>query len=81
MQFVLGLAHYLLSVGQLMTSGYSILFDDKFYVIHDKKSRLVIATVNKAQNNMFSLEVSKVENYALVSHGSNEDYGIFVMDT
>ncbi|XP_057250732.1 uncharacterized protein LOC130591431 [Beta vulgaris subsp. vulgaris] len=35
-QYVPGLAHNLLSVGQLMISGYSIIFDDKSCSIHER---------------------------------------------
>ena len=35
--FVPSLSHNLLSVGQLMASGYSVLFDDASCTIRDKK--------------------------------------------
>ena len=37
-QFVPTLAHNLLSVGQLMTSGYSVMFDGSSCVINEKKT-------------------------------------------
>ena len=52
-QFVLSLAHNLLNIGQLMTSGYSIVFDNDSCVIHDKISSQTLATVHKTPNRTF----------------------------
>ncbi|XP_020243384.1 uncharacterized protein LOC109821619 [Asparagus officinalis] len=51
-QFVPKLAHNLLSVGQLMAGGYTIIFDDGECVIKDKKSGQTIVNVHmtKKQN-------------------------------
>ncbi|KAJ7946728.1 Retrovirus-related Pol polyprotein from transposon TNT 1-94 [Quillaja saponaria] len=64
-----GLSHNLLSIGQLMISGYSILFDDGFCTIKDKKYGQITAKVPMAKNKMFPLEVSMIENYAMVANG------------
>lgn len=45
--------NFLISIGKLMTSGYSILFDDGCYFIRDKKSGQIIAKVPMANNKMF----------------------------
>lgn len=66
------LYHNLLSIGQLMTSEYSILFDYGHCVIRDKTSRHVIAKVPMAKNKMFPLEVSMIERYAMVASYDNE---------
>ena len=66
------LSHNLLSIGQLMTSGYSILFDDGFCTIKDKKSGQIIAKVPMASNKMFPLEVSMVEKCAMVASGDSD---------
>ncbi|XP_074266058.1 uncharacterized protein LOC141588518 [Silene latifolia] len=44
-QFVPGLAHNLLSIGQLMNNGYKIIFDDDMCAVIDKKSGQSIAKV------------------------------------
>ena len=72
MVVVPSLYHNLLSIGQLMTSGYSILFDDGHYVIRDKSSRHVIAKVPMAKNKMLPLEVSMIERYTMVASYDNE---------
>lgn len=70
-QYVPTLAHNLLSVGQLMTSGYSVVFDDNACDIRDKKSGRTIARVPMTQNKMFPLDISNVGT-ALVVKGKNE---------
>lgn len=70
--FVPSLSHNLLSIGQLMISGYSILFDDGVCIIKDKKSGQITAKVSMAKNKMFPLEVSMIENYAMIANGDSE---------
>ncbi|KAJ0028774.1 hypothetical protein Pint_36322 [Pistacia integerrima] len=64
--FIPHLSQNLLSVGQLMASGYSILFDDVSCVIRDKKVDRIIVDVRMTPNKLFPLEVSSVESHALV---------------
>ncbi|KAK2976681.1 hypothetical protein RJ640_004282 [Escallonia rubra] len=58
-------AHNLLSVGQLMACGYSILFDDGACVIEDKKSGQIIVSVRMAESMIFPLEVSNIDKKVL----------------
>ncbi|GKE42540.1 putative gag-pol polyprotein, identical, partial [Tanacetum coccineum] len=67
-EHVPSLAHNLLSVGQLMCSGHSILFDDDSCVIKDKKSGKVVA--NMTQNRIFPFDISTVESFDLVAGAS-----------
>ena len=71
-QYVPSLAHNLLSVEQLMGSGYSILLDDEACVIKEKKLGLAMVSIHMTKNKMFPLEVSNVENFALVVGGKND---------
>ena len=71
-QFVPRLAHNLLSVGQLMISGYKVVFDGDSCVVNDKKSGQIIANVHMTQNKMFPLDVSNVVSKALVVRENNE---------
>ena len=71
-QYVPTWAHNLLSVGQLMKGGFSILFDGNACVIIDKKSRQTIANVLMTQNNMFPFDISNVGSNAFVVKGKNE---------
>ncbi|XP_076894582.1 uncharacterized protein LOC143546911 [Bidens hawaiensis] len=50
----------LLSVGQLMKKGYSLLFDDNKCLIKNKTTNSTLMTVMVASNNMFLLDASKV---------------------
>uniref|UniRef100_A0A3Q7HIM5 Uncharacterized protein n=1 Tax=Solanum lycopersicum TaxID=4081 RepID=A0A3Q7HIM5_SOLLC len=59
--FVPSLSHNLLSIEQLMISGYSISFDDGVCTIKNKKFGKTIAKVPMTNNKMFPLEVSMVE--------------------
>jgi len=82
-QYVPNLAHNLLSVGQLIaggysilfgqliTGGYSILFDDCCCTVYDKKSAQSIVKISMTQNHMFPLEVSSVQNCALIAKTSD----------
>ena len=70
MRYVVTLDHNPLSVGQLMTSEYSIVFDDQARGIKDKKSGRTHVFMTK--NKMFLLDISSVENIALVFKGKNE---------
>ena len=71
-QYVPTLGHNLLSAGQLMKGGFSILFDGNACVIIDKKSRQTIANVLVTQNNMFPFDISNAGSNALVVKGKNE---------
>ncbi|RVW26239.1 Retrovirus-related Pol polyprotein from transposon TNT 1-94 [Vitis vinifera] len=70
--FIPSLTQNLLSVGQLMVSGYSILFDGATCVIKDKKSDQIIVDVRMAANKLFPLEVSSIEKHALVVKETSE---------
>ncbi|KMT07734.1 hypothetical protein BVRB_6g146570 [Beta vulgaris subsp. vulgaris] len=70
--FVPNLAHNLLSVGQLVKNGYVVVFDDGHCVIKDKKSGQNIASVSMTRNKMFPLDMSSVDNRALVCKGCTE---------
>ncbi|XP_016570895.2 uncharacterized protein LOC107868760 [Capsicum annuum] len=71
-QFVPSLAYKLLSVGQLMVNGYSILFDNDSCIVSDKKSGQTVAIVPMTQNNMFPLNVSNIIKNVLVVKSVNE---------
>ncbi|XP_037493577.1 uncharacterized protein LOC119370128 [Jatropha curcas] len=61
----------LLSVGQLMAGGHSILFDDNTCVITNKKlSRRV--QIPMTLNKMFPLDVSNMENFALAANAKDD---------
>ncbi|KAK2983132.1 hypothetical protein RJ640_022604 [Escallonia rubra] len=66
-QFVPNLRYNLLSVGQLMADGYSVLFNDGACVIKDKQSGCRMINISMTQNKMFPLEVSKIENFVLAT--------------
>lgn len=72
MQLSLALAHNLLTVGQLRSSGYSVLFKNSVCVVSDITSGQTIAVVPTPLNNMFPLNVSSVKINALIAKGVNE---------
>ncbi|KAH0647717.1 hypothetical protein KY290_033702 [Solanum tuberosum] len=61
--FAPSLAHNLLSVGQLLSCGFSVLFDDVSCVIKNKKSGQILANIHMT----LPFEVSKVEQALIVS--------------
>ena len=70
--FVPTLSHNLLSVGQLVNDGYSVIFDDGSCTIRDKKSGLIIVNVCMTQSKMFPLDVSNIKRHALITTQKNE---------
>lgn len=70
-QFVPDLGYNLLSVGQLMTDGYSVWFDDDACVITNKKSGKKVC-ITMTPNNMFPLDVSNMENFALAASAKDD---------
>nr|GEX62198.1 retrovirus-related Pol polyprotein from transposon TNT 1-94 [Tanacetum cinerariifolium] len=52
------LAHNLVSVGQLMESGHSLLFDDGKCIIRNKATNEIVARAYMTENRMFPLEFS-----------------------
>lgn len=58
LQFVPNLAHNLLGIGQLMSSGYKIEFDSDMCNVIDNNSGHCIANIHMTQNRMFPLDVS-----------------------
>ncbi|KAH7561041.1 hypothetical protein JRO89_XS10G0161900 [Xanthoceras sorbifolium] len=71
--FIPSLAHNLLSVGQLITVGYSVLFDNGTCVIKEKKSGKTIVNVYMMENKMFSLDVLHTDNHAVVVEKTNDN--------
>lgn len=69
-QYVPNLAHNLLSVGQLLESGYKIEFDDSCCSVYEKKSGQSLVSVYMSHNRMLPLQVANVENYSLVAKSS-----------
>ena len=59
-QYIPGLVHNLLSVGQLNASGYSVLFEHECCTIKDNCTGVQLAKVQRLENNMFPLELSAV---------------------
>ena len=57
-QYVPRLAHNLLSVGQLLNSGYSVLFENGACLIQDRSSKETIVKIAMGKNKMFPLDFS-----------------------
>lgn len=68
-QYVQSIVHNLLSVGQLLSNGYSILFDNEACIIQDKNTGLQLSSVQMNKNRMFPLEVLYMEAHSLVIGG------------
>lgn len=65
--YVPGLAHNLISIGQLMKKGYYVVFDDDKCLLYDKESMQLIYSVKMAEDKMFPLVFSKVPINAFTS--------------
>lgn len=71
-QYVPNLAHNLLSVGQLINSGYSVLFENDLCLICDKKSKEVVVKIVMGRNRMFPLDLSGNVSKALTVRGDDD---------
>ncbi|XP_074298619.1 uncharacterized protein LOC141629535 [Silene latifolia] len=82
-QYVPQLAYNLLSVGQLLESGFSLSFDNNSCEIKDKKSNEIVAMTSMGRNKMFSLDLVKSMGRALTSERRmiRPDCGILGMAT
>ncbi|KAH1232103.1 Retrovirus-related Pol polyprotein from transposon TNT 1-94 [Glycine max] len=78
-QYVPNLAHYLLSVGQLLNSGYSVLFENDFCLICDKKSKEVVVKIVMGRNRMFPLDLSGNVSKALTVKGDDDGVRIYIL--
>ncbi|KAF3651721.1 putative chaperonin 60 subunit beta 4, chloroplastic-like [Capsicum annuum] len=70
-KFVPDLGYNLINVGQLMTDGYSLWFDGDECVVTNKKSGKKVR-ITMTPNNMFPLDVSNMENFALAASAKND---------
>ena len=71
-QYVPSIVHNLLSVGQLLSNGYFVLFDNEDCIIRDKDTGLQLASVQMTKNRMFPLEVSNMDGHSSVAGGTKE---------
>ena len=65
--FTPSFAHNLLSVGQLMESGYAILFDDGKCTVKHKSTGRIVACTYMSSNRMFAFDLTKEPEMAMVS--------------
>ncbi|PKA51556.1 hypothetical protein AXF42_Ash002923 [Apostasia shenzhenica] len=70
--FVLKLTNNLLSIGQLVASGCSILFDNATCKIKDKESGQIIIDIQMTSNNIFSLKILSIGNHVLIVEKMNK---------
>ncbi|GKU85713.1 hypothetical protein SLEP1_g340 [Rubroshorea leprosula] len=66
--YIPNLAHNLLSVGQLVENGYVVEFHDGLCEIKCSKSNMSLAKIPMAKNKMFPLEISFLNDLALVAN-------------
>lgn len=59
-QFVPGLAHNLLSVGQLLAREYSVVFNQDSCAITDNHTKRQVIKIQKSRNNIFPIDVSSI---------------------
>ncbi|XP_039119907.1 uncharacterized protein LOC120256248 [Dioscorea cayenensis subsp. rotundata] len=65
-QYVLGLMHNLLSVGQLLLKGYSVLFEGNNCIIKDERIGNLIIFIPRTGNNMFLVDISEIGRASVV---------------
>lgn len=71
--YVLGLAHNLLSVGLLLTKGYSIVFKNDKCIINDNQEKNYIITISRSSNILFPLNIANVERLNIVVKSQTQE--------
>lgn len=66
-QYVPTLGFNLISIGQLLSCGYLVLFDNEQCCISDKKTECVLTTIMMMKSQMFPLDVSQMEKFVLTA--------------
>ena len=66
-QFVPSLAHNLLSVGQLMNTGYVVIFDNNCCTIRAKNSDHTLLSISMTESKMFPVDISTVKSCAMIA--------------
>ncbi|KAJ4817458.1 polyprotein [Rhynchospora pubera] len=69
--FIPQLTQNLLSIGQLIENGYSVIFEERKCTITDKATQQIMAVVEMATNKLFPLEISSVEEKVMTTKLSN----------
>ncbi|PKA46730.1 Retrovirus-related Pol polyprotein from transposon TNT 1-94 [Apostasia shenzhenica] len=70
--YVPGLAHNLLSVGQLIQRGYSVIFDAGICEIKNKSSNSSLLKIQMAENRMFPIKLSCFDSCALAAYTKDD---------
>lgn len=65
--YVPNLAYNLLSAGQLLLSGYIVLFSNEAYYIKVAETGQLVFKVQMTANKIFPLDITQMENYGLIT--------------
>ena len=72
--YIPGLAHNLLSIGQLAHKGYLVTFHGNTCEILDQKSGLTMMTIEMTANKMFPVNFSCIDDYALMASSKTDSW-------
>nr|CAD1820646.1 unnamed protein product [Ananas comosus var. bracteatus] len=72
--YVPGLTQNLLSVGQLLQNGYTVIFEKGECKIFDKDKKALVANIKMTPNKVFPLNMPTKQNIALKSEKVDESY-------
>lgn len=70
-QYVSGLAHNLLSIRQLLTRGYSVMFREDKCVTSNDRTKEKIVVIPRMGNNMFPLDLTRIKRLNLAVKNQN----------
>lgn len=73
-QYVPALDFNLISVGQLLSNGYLVIFDNAKCCITQKKTECVMVTISMTKNQMFPLDVSAMGSFVLAAREEDESW-------
>lgn len=65
--------HNLLSVGKLLSKGYSVMFDKDKCTISNNQGESQVISIPRSRNNMFPLDIARIEGVAMTVRGQALD--------
>jgi len=72
--YISGLAYNLFSMGELIQRGYLVFFHDDAYEIRNRKPHMPIVKIHMANNKMFPLEISCIDDSAVVANVRDDSW-------
>lgn len=60
-------------MGQLLSKGYSAMSENNKFIISDSQEKNQVISITRSRNNMFLLDIAKVESLSMVVRNQTPD--------